>query len=114
MSFQSDIDYLIEQHDRPDFYQNDIVADGGITAGMALLADMRNALEKLSNRMCPDCEGNGFVRNPHARYSEEYADGRATGVHSTNDPEEICCPRCDGVGFVLPKGIENLPGPYQG
>lgn len=49
----------------------------------------------------------------HARYSEEYADGRRTGVYSTNDPEEISCPRCGGVGFCPPEGIEKLPELYE-
>ena len=98
MSLQSTIDRLVSRYDSADFDPNADAADGA-TVGMVMMKEMRDALERLSDLMCRDCEGNGFVRNPSARYSEEYADGRRTGQYSTSDPEEITCPLCDGVGF---------------
>ena len=35
--------------------------------------------------------------------------GRHTGQYSTNDPEEIDCPDCDGTGFATPE-----PAPFLG
>lgn len=113
MSLQSNIDRLVKLYDSPDYDPYDLAGDGDATVGMVMMKEMRDALEHLSDLMCRDCEGNGFVRNPHARYSEEYAHGRRTGQYSTNDPEEISCPRCGGVGFVAPKGIEKLPELYE-
>lgn len=107
MSMQSRIDALVNTYDDPKF-RPDIDAADGVTAGMVLLKEMRDALERLSDLMCRNCEGNGFVRNPHARYSEEYADGRRTGQYSTNDPEEMTCPLCEGVGFAMPQA-KDLP-----
>lgn len=104
MSVQSNIDWLIERHDSPGFHPDDIVADGGIRASAVLLMDMRNALTRLSGLMCPACEGNGFVENPDARWTEVAgAPGYHTGQYETIDPEEIDCPDCDGVGFVRRK-----------
>lgn len=48
------------------------------------------------DRGCPTCEGKGWVENPDARWSMD----NQTGVYGTNDPEEIDCPQCMGVGFV--------------
>lgn len=104
MSLQSQIDAMVETYDLGNL---DADAADGVTVGMVLLKEMSAMLEHLSDRMCRDCEGNGFVRNPEARYSEEYADGRRTGQYSTNDPEEIDCPTCSGVGF-LRKTQEDL------
>jgi len=114
MSLQSSIDQMVETYDDPDFDPNADAADG-VTSGMVLMKDMRDALERLSARVCRDCEGCGFVPNPHAAYSEDYAAGRATGVYSTNDPEEIDCPTCGGVGFAAPKRItpKRLPEVYD-
>lgn len=49
--------------------------------------------------VCQCCDGMGYVKNPEARY---YRDND-TGFDSTNDPEEIDCPDCDGTGFPLPQ-----------
>lgn len=67
-------------------------------------------LQHCRSRYCPECEGVGWIRNPDARYEMEYVDGHlATGVYSTIDPEEIDCPRCNGVGFVKPRRFEPAP-----
>lgn len=59
-------------------------------------------LQHCRSRYCPDCQGLGFIPNPDARYEMEYVEHLPTGVYSTIDPEEVDCPRCEGVGFVVP------------
>lgn len=102
----SEIDALIETYDTANL---DTDAADAVTVGMVTFKEMRNVLERIADRVCRNCEGNGWVRNPEARYSEEYADGRRTGQYSTNDPEEIDCPTCSGVGFVRQsyRDVEN-------
>ncbi len=92
MTILSKIHQILARHDQP------------LERWSALMNDMRDALEKISSRICQTCEGDGFVDNPDVRYSEDYAAGRRTGQYSTNDPEEIDCPHCGGVGFLpLPR-----------
>lgn len=35
----------------------------------------------------------------------------SSGVFSTNDPEEIDCPTCEGIGFIGPKRSPAPPRP---
>jgi hypothetical protein len=60
-------------------------------------------LQHHRERLCRECEGRTYVPNPEARYTEDYCDGRPTGQYSTNDPEEIECPCCDGIGYEKPE-----------
>lgn len=54
-------------------------------------------------RRCGTCNGDGWVPNPDARYEMDYVEHMPTGYSSTNDPEEIECPDCHGVGFLKPR-----------
>ena len=99
MSLQGQINQLVNSYDNPDFDPHADAADG-VTVGMVLLKDMRDALERLSDLVCDLCQGQGFVSNPDARYYETPgAPGYHTGQFETQDPEEIDCPDCGGVGF---------------
>lgn len=68
-------------------------------------------LQKHRDRLCRECEGRTVVSNPDANWTEDYCDGRRTGQYSTNDPEEVECPRCNGVGYEPPyrAPVERLP-----
>lgn len=103
MTILSHINQLVRTYDSSDFDPNADAADG-VTVGMVLLKDMRDALERLGDRVCDLCQGNGFVENPDARWSEvSGAPGYHTGLYETQDPEEIDCPDCLGVGFIRRK-----------
>lgn len=60
MTFLSTIDALIDTYDTANLEAD---AADGVTVGMVTFKEMRNALEHLADRMCRDCEGNGWVRN---------------------------------------------------
>lgn len=74
-------------------------------------ADLLAELQEHRERVCRECEGRTFVPNRAANWTEDYCDGRRTGQYSTNDPEEVECPRCNGVGYEAPyrKPVERLP-----
>lgn len=74
-------------------------------------ASLLAELQDHRDRICRECEGRGIIPNPDARWNEDYCDGRRTGQYSTNDPEEIDCPRCNGVGYEPPfrAPVERLP-----
>lgn len=58
--------------------------------------------------VCPTCDGLGFHANPAARYYYDHD----TGMDSTNDPEEIDCETCGGLGFCQPQPPEpTRPNP---
>lgn len=100
MTLQARLDHLVRTYDSPDFDPYDLAGDGDATVGMVLLKDMRDALERLSDLICDLCQGDGFIRNPDARYYETPgAPGYHTGLFETQDHEEIDCPDCGGVGF---------------
>jgi hypothetical protein len=61
-------------------------------------------LQRHRERICRECEGSTFIRNPSARY---YRD--SDGCEGTNDPEEIDCPRCNGIGYEPPERPTKEP-----
>lgn len=62
-------------------------------------------LQRHRDRLCRECEGRTYVPNPEARYEMD----RDTGNYETNDPEEIECPRCNGVGYEPPERQRPTP-----
>lgn len=74
-------------------------------------ATLLEELQQHRELVCRECEGRGVVPNREANWNEDYCDGRRTGQYSTNDPEEVDCPRCNGVGYEPPcrKPVERLP-----
>ena len=73
-------------------------------------------LEDIVGPVCRECRGRGVIDNPEARYEMDYVEGRATGIYSTNDAEEIECPRCDGIGLEPPPEPEpktSVPGTFN-
>ena len=61
-------------------------------------ASIMRELQRHRDCLCRECEGRTYVPNPDARYSRD----NDTGNYETNDPEEVECPRCDGVGYEKP------------
>lgn len=61
-------------------------------------------LQKHPERVCRECEGRTFVQNRAARW---YRD--ADGCEGTNDPEEVECPTCNGVGYEPPPRRKDEP-----
>jgi DnaJ-class molecular chaperone len=59
-------------------------------------------LQAHRDRICRECEGRTYIPNRAANYTADTCDGRYTGQYSTNDPEEVECPRCNGVGYEAP------------
>lgn len=62
-------------------------------------------LQRHRENVCRECEGRTYVPNPEARYEMD----RDTGNYETNDPEEIECPRCNGVGYEPPERKIHTP-----
>jgi len=111
MTLLASINHLVRTYDSPGFDPDDLAGDSGVTVGMVLLKDMRDALDRLSDLVCDLCQGDGFVSNPDARYYETLgAPGYHTGQFETQDPEEIDCPVCGGVGFK-PRPVYQPPIP---
>lgn len=62
-------------------------------------ASIMRELQRHRECLCRECEGRTYVQNPDARYERD----NDTGNYETNDPEEIECPRCNGVGYEKPE-----------
>jgi hypothetical protein len=93
---------LLQQYNSDDFRPDEDAADG-VTVGVLWMKDAHDELSEFFDRLCQDCEGRGVVDNPDARWHETAgAPGYHTGVYETNDPEEVECPVCNGVGFMPP------------